>query len=190
MDNTGVERLLANNLEYGEATGYLNIEPEEFNVSVSSGDGSTQFDVFRVELGEYEGETLTFIVSGEASGEDVALIAFDAQGNLIMPDVVTGTDEEIELPKEFSVAGNYPNPFNPSTSIQFNLPASAEVSVEVFDMLGRRVMALPVQTVAAGANRSIQVDGGQLASGMYLYRVVATMAQETKIGTGRMMLVK
>ena len=99
-------------------------------------------------------------------------------------------NEAAELPQAFALKGNYPNPFNPSTTISLDLPASAEVSIEVVDLLGRRVMLLPAQAISAGANRSVQVDAAALASGTYLYRVTAKMANATKVATGRMTLVK
>lgn len=102
------------------------------------------------------------------------------------------TDRETpaELPASFSVDGNYPNPFNPSTSIQFDLPSPAEVSVQIVDVLGRPIMAIPAQSVSAGADRSIEVDASALASGTYIYRVIAQFGSETRVETGKMMLVK
>jgi hypothetical protein len=77
-------------------------------------------------------------------------------------------ENEVGLPSEFALKGNYPNPFNPSTSIRFDLPETADVRIVVVDMLGREVIALPVQTFAAGANRNVQIDASRLASGTYL----------------------
>ena len=86
--------------------------------------------------------------------------------------------------------GNYPNPFNPSTTIQFDLPETADVEIQVFDMVGRVVMNLPAQNIKAGSKRSVQVNASQLASGSYFYRVIARMESKTLVETGRMMLVK
>ncbi len=96
----------------------------------------------------------------------------------------------VELPENFALLGNYPNPFNPSTNISFDLPASADVSIEVYDMLGRRVMVLPMQTIQAGSKRSVQLNASQLASGSYFYRVIAQMESKTQVDNGRMMLIK
>jgi hypothetical protein len=98
--------------------------------------------------------------------------------------------EVIEIPGTFALDGNYPNPFNPTTTIQFDLPESADVEVQIFDMIGRQVMSIPAQTIAAGAKRSLQVNASQLASGSYFYRVVAKMQGSVAIDTGRMTLVK
>ena len=101
-----------------------------------------------------------------------------------------GTDEDGELPAAFALKGNYPNPFNPSTSIRFDLPETSEVRVVIVDMLGRQVLVLPAQTMAAGANRMIEVDASRLASGTYLYRVIATGAGKTFQEASTMTLMK
>ena len=98
--------------------------------------------------------------------------------------------EVVELPETFALQGNYPNPFNPSTTVQFDLPETADVEIQIFDMLGRQVMALPSQTIQAGAKRSVQLNASQLASGSYFYRVIAKMESKTLVESGRMMLVK
>ena len=98
--------------------------------------------------------------------------------------------EIVELPTEFTLNGNYPNPFNPSTSISFDLPQSADVEIQVIDMIGRQVMTMTPATISAGANRTVQIDASRLASGTYFYRVIARMESRTAIETGRMMLVK
>ncbi len=104
-------------------------------------------------------------------------------------DTATGL-EAGDLPRRFAVLGNYPNPFNPSTTLQVDLPQAARVHVEVYDLLGRRVLATPAQPLEAGARRALSLDAGALASGVYFYRVVARAAAETFTGTGRLTVVK
>lgn len=104
--------------------------------------------------------------------------------------VPTGVDTADAIPKRFAVPGNYPNPFNPITSIQVDLPQPAHVRVDVYDLLGRLVLATPEQPVEAGAGRAVAVDARTLSSGLYVYRVVARSGTETVTGTGRMTLVK
>ena len=118
-----------------------------------------------------------FNLGGEGATNNNATMSIDAV-------------EVAELPETFALHGNYPNPFNPTTSISFDLPASADVEIHVIDMIGRQVMTLPATTIAAGANRTVQVNASQLASGPYFYRVIAKMESKTLVETGRMMLVK
>jgi hypothetical protein len=103
---------------------------------------------------------------------------------------VTDTESGVELPTEFALNGNYPNPFNPTTSISVDLPATADVTVQVMDLLGREVMAVPSQTMTAGANQTIQINASSLSSGIYLYRVIARSASETNVQVKTMTLLK
>jgi hypothetical protein len=103
---------------------------------------------------------------------------------------VTDTETGAELPTEFALKGNYPNPFNPTTSISFDLPETADVTVQVLDLLGREVMAIPSQTVHAGANQTVQIDASSLSSGIYLYRVIARTAGDTHMQVKTMTLLK
>lgn len=105
-------------------------------------------------------------------------------------DPLTDVDDEHDVPKTFTVDGNYPNPFNPSTHIVFDAPATGSVHVEVFDLLGRRVLALPPQGVDAGPARTFFIDAGTLPSGPYLYRVVLQHQGGVQTATGRMLLIK
>lgn len=104
--------------------------------------------------------------------------------------LVTDTENEGELPSEFALNGNYPNPFNPSTTISFDLPATADVSVEVLDLLGRVVMSVPSQAYEAGANRSVQINASSLSSGVYLYRVIVQGVKGANAQVGTMTLLK
>jgi hypothetical protein len=103
---------------------------------------------------------------------------------------VTDTETGAELPTEFALKGNYPNPFNPTTSIAFDLPETADVTIQVLDLLGREVMAIPSQTMHAGANQTVQIDASSLSSGIYLYRVIARTAGDTHMQVKTMTLLK
>jgi len=77
------------------------------------------------------------------------------------------------IPKDFMLYQNFPNPFNPGTKINFDLPNDAKVELVVYDMLGREVAKLiDGQTKHAGSY-SINFDGAGFASGVYFYRLQA-----------------
>ena len=107
----------------------------------------------------------------------------------LMRGVLTGLDEN-GVPTTFAVQSNYPNPFNPSTTLVFDLPQRAEVEVVVYDVLGREVLRREAGTLVAGVGREVRVDAGRLASGVYFYRITARSAAQTWQGHGRMLLVK
>jgi hypothetical protein len=95
-----------------------------------------------------------------------------------------------DRPDAFTLRGNYPNPFQRTTTIAMDLPESAKVSVTVFDVLGRRVMTLSEQTLYAGSGVTLPLDATQLASGMYIYRLRAEMTSRTVTKIGRMIVAK
>jgi hypothetical protein len=84
------------------------------------------------------------------------------------------------VPDEFMLEQNFPNPFNPSTSIRFHIPGartadgavSVAVTLVVYDMLGREVAVLIDERLAPGMH-SADFDASRLASGVYLYRLTA-----------------
>lgn len=108
------------------------------------------------------------------------------------PGVTVGIEDEVlsENPNGFKLNGNYPNPFNPSTSISFDLAEASDVSVEIFNMIGQKVMSIPVQRLAAGSNQNLRVEAGSLTSGIYIYRVTAKSGNTITSNTGRMTLIK
>jgi len=179
----------ANNISFNEATSYREKEATVHNVELL--DGNTQVDVFEIDLGDYINETLVLALSGAgtSSAMGLTLIGVDTTGSVFYPQVVTSTSPE-ELPTAFALQGNYPNPFNPSTQIQFDLPTAADVTVQVIDLLGRVVLKLPAKRMEAGASRTIELAGSSLASGQYLYQLIAEMESGVQVGTGRMMLIK
>ena len=93
--------------------------------------------------------------------------------------------EHEALPESFVVRGNYPNPFHHSTRIVFDLPWPATVTVEVMDVTGRRVFAVPAASLAAGWGRRIELSGMALSSGLYLYRLIAMSPAGNSVHTGR-----
>ncbi|MBL7979745.1 MAG: SusE domain-containing protein [Bacteroidetes Order II. Incertae sedis bacterium] len=103
---------------------------------------------------------------------------------------VTATEGEVELPAEFAVKGNYPNPFNPSTKISFDLPGNALVGIQVYDIQGRLVMEMPKMAFQGGANQTMNVNAASLQSGTYLYRVTAELTTGKVTQMGRMTLLK
>ena len=85
----------------------------------------------------------------------------------------------VQTPSSFYLLRNYPNPFNPSTTIAYTLPQTAEVSLAVFDLLGRQVRVLASGPQQAGSYE-VPFDGAGLPSGVYVYRLQAIGTVETR----------
>ena len=92
----------------------------------------------------------------------------------IEPNVITSVDEEgLGLPEKVELDQNFPNPFNPTTTIRFALPESQQVSLEVYDLLGRRVAQLLRNEVRSAGSHSVNFDAASLSSGVYIYQLRA-----------------
>ena len=100
------------------------------------------------------------------------------------PIVITNLESE-EVPEGFVLESNYPNPFNPTTTIDYALPQASDVTLTVFDLLGRRVAVLVNEQQATG-RYSVSFNASRLASGIYFYQLRA----ENFVQTKKMMLVK
>ncbi|HMB92392.1 MAG TPA: T9SS type A sorting domain-containing protein [Rhodothermales bacterium] len=90
---------------------------------------------------------------------------------------LVASDAISEVPTDFSLEANYPNPFNPQTTIAFALPEATHVSIQVFDLLGQKVVDLVNGTKEAGKH-TLVFDGQGLASGVYLYRMRASSFEQ------------
>ena len=88
------------------------------------------------------------------------------------------TAESDEVPEDFYILRNYPNPFNPSTKVQFSVPHQSDVKITLHDMLGREVKLLFDDNVDAGMQEFV-VDARNLASGVYLVRMIAGTFNKT-----------
>ncbi|MBD3402325.1 T9SS type A sorting domain-containing protein, partial [candidate division GN15 bacterium] len=92
---------------------------------------------------------------------------------------------DLEIPDQIVLHQNYPNPFNPGTEISFSLPEASDVTLEVYNVLGRRVESLIDDRLESGRH-SVSWDASSAASGVYLYRLTAGDRTETR----KMMLLK
>jgi len=111
------------------------------------------------------------------------------RGQLTVATGVAGKDRST-VPDQFVLQANYPNPFNPETTIEFSVPMTAQVAIEIYNMLGQRVRNLMDAKLAVG-NHTVkwngQNDAGvQLSSGIYFYKLTSGSTVLTK----RMMLLK
>jgi hypothetical protein len=91
----------------------------------------------------------------------------------------------IGTPTSYLTAHNYPNPFNPVTTINYSIPAAGNVTVAIYDITGREVATLVNSFQSAGAY-AIAWNGLGQSSGIYFYRV----ALDGRSFTGRMVLMK
>lgn len=102
--------------------------------------------------------------------------------------IATSSEEENNntgIPEDYALDQNYPNPFNPATNITYALPEAGNVSLSVYDMLGKKVATLVEGRKTAGTY-SVRFDAAGLSSGVYFYRLTAG----SEIVTRKMTLIK
>ena len=120
-----------------------------------------------------------------ADGKEIDRIPFkfDLFNNVAL---ITARVSRITGEVSIKLNQNYPNPFNPSTTISFNLPVTMEISLKVYDLLGREVATLiNNEQYTAGLN-NVTFDASNLASGMYIYELTSANLSITK----KMSLIK
>ncbi len=169
--------------EYAQDTEDL-FENLSFEFLIDSDVDSLEFpitvegDSLYISMPEYVGfVTLTMRVT-DSGGETI-------EASIVLNILEATSGEYLPEPDDFQLSQNYPNPFNPSTVISYQISVSSEVSLKVFDMLGREVASLVHGRKAAGQYH-VTFDASGLSSGMYIYRLTANNFVDTR----RMMLIK
>lgn len=112
----------------------------------------------------FEADTLYSVAVKEDSLNDV--------GNIILKEDVVSVTEQNNLPTEYKLYANYPNPFNPSTKIEYTLPERSRVRLSVYDVLGRETAVL-INEVQSAGRYSVSFDAAHLSSGIYFYTIQA-----------------
>ncbi len=98
---------------------------------------------------------------------------------------ILNTPEKISIPGTYQLHQNFPNPFNPSTTFTFSVPAEGFVSLKVYDVMGREAASIVEEKVSAGTHER-KWNAFNLPSGLYYYRMMAGTFSETK----RLILLK
>ncbi len=99
--------------------------------------------------------------------------------------VATDIDPITDVPQIYDLKQNHPNPFNPTTVIEYSIPQASQVQLEVYNLLGRRVAQLVDQKQSAGFH-TVSFNASNLASGIYIYRIKAKGFVKTR----KMLLLK
>lgn len=184
IDN-GTKYIYGNNKDY-------------FNQWHWGGDGNKETGVpAPINLGTLSAGQHTIRVSGRETGSgamlDVVMLTADAS---FIPDdnrvkvlqkekAESQENQENQLPQNYDLSQNYPNPFNPSTRIQFALPQAGNVSLRIYDVLGKEVAVL-IDEIKEAGYYDVYFDAGHLASGIYIYRLAADNFVQSK----KMLLIK
>ncbi len=126
----------------------------------------------------------------EACDNDTAVMASNGPFEIIFDQRRLSTKANLAVPTSFVLYPNFPNPFNPVTTIRYDLPIRAKVDLTIFDLMGRKVITFVNRTEDAGF-RSVQWDGTDdlgrsVSAGVYLYQIQAGEFSQTR----KMLLLK
>lgn len=109
----------------------------------------------------------------------------DTRSFTTLEENTASSSDEINKPYEFALKGNYPNPFNPTTQIEFTIAETSNVTLEVFNIQGQRVATLLDENKSAGVHTA-SFDASALSTGLYLYRLKAGSYTDVR----KMILIK
>lgn len=143
---------------------------------------------YNSETGQMDVEILTnfsgtVIVCVTVTDQDGTTITTDIPIQLSMG--ITGIENELGVPTDFNLAQNFPNPFNPTTTIKYGLPIESNVVLRIYNMLGQQVLEL-VNKVESAGYHEVTFNASTLTSGIYFYKIEAGNFMEIK----KMILIK
>ena len=130
-----------------------------------SGDRIIMEPVIHDNDGNWEGNVMSSPTNTDNAWQTTAVWSYSFMGS------TTGIDK-VETPATNSLSRNYPNPFNPSTMISYEIANAEQVRLSVYNVLGQEVMVLVNEAQNAGIH-NVQFQAGTLASGIYMYRLEA-----------------
>ncbi len=134
-----------------------------------SGEAGFTIDYDTLTFPHYFNAKFELTLNGQICWTDSARIEVD----------ITGISRRERLPTVYALIQNFPNPFNPTTQIRFEIPVSGFVSLKVFDVLGREVATLVNEKKSPGVY-NVEWNASNVSSGVYFYRLSAGSFVETK----------
>lgn len=178
---------LVNDAAYGDITGYISVPPANYTLDLTLSDGTTLVQSYVADLRTLGGGSAVVFASGflnpsaNQNGEAFGIFFALADGTVgQFPEGVASVENISGVtPGNYSLDQNFPNPFNPSTTINFTIPNSEFVTLKVFNILGSEVATLVSENLSAGAYK-YSFDAKNLASGVYLYELIAGNFREIK----------
>ena len=178
---------LVDDAAYGDITNYISVPPAEYTLDLTLADGTTVVESFVANLTGLGGGSAVVFASGfldpssNQNGEAFGIFFALADGTVgEFPTGVSSVENITDLvPTTYSLSQNFPNPFNPSTTINFTIPNSEFVTLKIYNILGSEVATLVNESLASGSYR-FNFDAQYLSSGVYLYELNAGNFREIK----------
>jgi hypothetical protein len=150
---------------------------EGMKVAVASSD-QVSGEVMEIPLYVYTNDNITLEVTTVTNNTKKV-------HQVVVSGLTVNNEVTTDLPQQYTLSQNYPNPFNPSTQIQYAVPEATQVTLEVFNSLGQKVMDLVDGQKSAGYHTAT-FDASGLSSGVYLYKLTTPSFSQTN----KMLLIK
>jgi len=178
---------LVDDAAYSDITGYISVPAGNYTLDLTLADGTTLVQSYVADLRTLGGGSAVVFASGflnpsaNQNGEAFGIFFALADGTVgQFPEGVASVENISGVtPSNYSLAQNFPNPFNPSTTINFTIPNSEFVTLKVYNILGSEVATLVNENLSAGSYK-YNFDAQNLASGVYLYELSAGNFREIK----------
>jgi hypothetical protein len=188
----------ASNTAFSEASAYGLVSPARHSFDFRDAATGNRVVKSFVELFALQGRAGILVASGFIDTTEVNMEGPAFSTFLVLDDGSTRTfdmiftsidDTDAEVPSAVAVHSVYPNPFRSEGTLLFDLPEPATVSLQIFDVTGRRVSSVQPRPETAGHDKSMVVQLPQLPSGVYFYRLTASTASRTESARGQFLLV-
>jgi len=168
---------LVPNFAYGAFAGYVSVPAGAYTLDIQPAGSGTTAASFLADLSGANGAALTVVASGylapAAGAPGFGLLAVFADGTTAMlPAPGATSTEAADRAPALQIESVFPNPASRSAQLRVRVPATQDVTVQVFDLLGREVLSQ--SAVAMGGDvESVELDASRLKSGVYIIRVQA-----------------
>lgn len=179
VDLDGDIDLLVSNTGSNDLSVYLNDGTGNFIFAMRYGVNSDPFAPYYADFNlDGIGDVAACVgLPPDGGGGAVAILVGSAQA--------VSVNDNPQAPKEFILSQNFPNPFNASTTIEYDLPKQSDVSIDIFDILGRKMLTLLSGRQSAGSHRVVW-NAADVPSGIYFYKIHAGELAQTR----KMLLLK
>ena len=171
--------VLVENLMYGEFSGYVEVPAMDYTIGVAPTGGDAIAEVVAPLTG-LGGASAVVFASGFLSGDDPAFGVFAALEDGTVIELEPGNLSNSEMINyKFELYENYPNPFNPNTTINYQINKSSEININIYDINGRLVENLQNSFHTPG-NYSINWNASSMTSGVYFVKMSSNSFSKTQ----------
>ena len=178
-----------NSLRYGDISGMQSLPAGNYQVTLKMAESAIKTRrqdefTYELDLTGSNGEPVAIIVDGflnpeaNKNGPSLGLNSISSKGSI-------PTGIKTETPQIFALHNNYPNPFNPVTTIPFDIKETGVVRLEIYNIAGQKVLTL-VDDILSPGRHETPFDASEMASGVYIYRMITDTYSESK----KMVLIK